>query len=85
MDSYYSGNHTLSISVSNSIGDDDTSNNQQSRHMTVAYYYDNCVDLSQWTTTGEWKTNSEAYISQSSAFHVGNGNIPRILLCQLRH
>ena len=36
--------------------------------MTVAYYYDNCVDLSQWTTTGEWKTNSEAYISQSSAF-----------------
>ena len=70
---YYSGNHTLSISVSNSIGDDDTSNNQQSRHMTVAYYYDNCVDLSQWTTTGEWKTNSEAYISQSSAFHVGNG------------
>ena len=59
--------------VSNSIGDDDTSNNQQSRHMTIAYYYDNCVDLSQWTTTGEWKTNSEAYISQSSAFHVGNG------------
>ena len=70
---YYSGNHTLSISVSNSVGDDDTSNNQQSRHMTVAYYYDNCVDLSQWTTTGEWKINSEAYISQSSAFHVGNG------------
>ena len=70
---YYSGNHTLLISVSNSLGDDDTSNNQQSRHMTVAYYYDNCVDLSQWTTTGEWKTNSEAYISQSSAFHVGNG------------
>ena len=38
---YYSGNHTLVISVSNSLGDDDTSNNQQSRHMTVAYYYDN--------------------------------------------
>ena len=55
---YYSGNHTLSISVSNSLGDDDPSNNQQSRHMTVAYYYDNCVDLSQWTTTGEWQTNS---------------------------
>ena len=55
------------------LGDDDTSNNQQSRYMTVAYYYDNCVDLSQWTTTGEWKINSEAYISQSSAFHVGNG------------
>ena len=70
---YYSGNHTLSISVSNSLGDDDTSNNQQSRHMTVAYYYDNCVDLSQWTTTGEWQVNSEAFISQSSAFHVGNG------------
>ena len=69
----YSGNHTLSISVTNTLGDDNTANNQQSRHLTVAYHYDNCVDLSQWTSTGEWNVNSDAYISQSSAFHVGNG------------
>ena len=70
---YYSGNHTLVISVSNSIGDDDLSNNQQSRHMTIAYLYDNCIDMSQWTSSGEWNVNSDAYISQSNSFHVGNG------------
>ena len=70
---YYSGNHTLVISVTNTLGDDDSSNNQQSRHMTVAYHYDNCVDMSQWTASGEWQVNSDAFISQSSSFHVGNG------------
>jgi uncharacterized membrane protein len=70
---YYSGNHTLQISVSNTIGDDDQSNNQQSRHLTVAYLYDNCVDMSQWTSTGDWKVNSDAYISQANSFHIGNG------------
>ena len=70
---YYSGNHTLIIEVTNALGDDDTSNNQQSRHFTVAYHYDNCVDMSQWTSTGDWKVNSDVSISQSSAFHVGNG------------
>ena len=70
---YYSGNHTLVIDVSNALGDDDMSNNQQSRHMTVAYLYDNCVDMSGWTSTGNWNVNSDAYISQYNAFHVGNG------------
>ena len=36
----YAGNHTLQITVSNSNGDDDVTNNQQTRHMTVAYLYD---------------------------------------------
>ena len=70
---YYSGNHTLVIDVTNALGDDDMANNQQTRHMTVAYHYDNCVDMSQWTSTGNWNVNSDAYISQLSAFHVGNG------------
>ena len=69
----YSGNHSLIISVTNTLGDDDESNNQMGRHLTVAYHYDNCVDISQWTTTGEWKTNSDVSISQNSAFHIGNG------------
>ena len=69
----YSGNHTLAISVTNSLGDDDQSNNQRSRHLTVAYHYDNCVNLSQWTTTGEWNVNSGVFMSQSNSFHVGNG------------
>ena len=70
---HYTGNHTLQISVANTNGDDDQSNNQQSRHLTVAYLYDNCVDMSQWTITGDWKVNPDAYISQSNSFHVGNG------------
>ena len=72
---YYSGNHTLQIIVSNTNGDDDLSNNQLSRHLTVAYLYDNCVDMSQWTSTGEWSVNSDAFISQSNSFHVGNGQM----------
>ena len=69
----YAGNHTLQITVSNTNGDDDVTNNQQTRHLTVAYLYDNCIDMSQWTTSGEWTVNSDAFISQSNAFHVGNG------------
>ena len=69
----YAGNHTLQIKVSNTNGDDDVTNNQQTRHLTVAYLYDNCIDMSQWTTSGEWTVNSDAFISQSNAFHVGNG------------
>ena len=70
---YYSGNHTLIIEVTNALGDDNPSNNLQSRHLTVAYYYDNCVDMTQWTSTGDWNVNSDVSISQSSSFHVGNG------------
>ena len=70
---YYSGNHTLVIEVTNTLGDVNSANDQQSRHLTVAYHYDNCVDMSQWTSTGDWKVNSDVSISQSSAFHVGNG------------
>ena len=70
---YYAGNHTMEIVVSNPNGDDDTSDNSKSRHMTVAIHYDNCVDLTTWSKSGEWKTNSDVYISQTSACHVGNG------------
>jgi len=70
---YYSGNHTLIIEVTNVLGDDNPSNNQQSRHLTIAYHYDNCVDMNQWTSTGDWNVNSDVSISQSSSFHVGNG------------
>ena len=70
---YYSGNHTLLITVSNTNGDDDPSNNLKSRHMTIAHSYDNCVDMSAWTSTGDWIVNSDTFISQSNSFHIGNG------------
>ena len=61
------------ISVTNTVGDDDANNNVESRHLTVAHIYDNCIDMSLWTSTGDWKVNSDAFISQSNSFHVGNG------------
>ena len=69
----YSGNHTLVISTSNTLGDIDGSNNFLSRHLTVARIYDNCDNISQWSVSGEWNTSSDAYLSQFSAFHLGNG------------
>ena len=68
---YYSGNHTIIASVTNTIGADDNANNQLSRHLTVARIYDNCGDISQWSVSGEWSTSSDAFVSQSSAFHMG--------------
>ncbi|HIF46307.1 MAG TPA: hypothetical protein EYQ73_05880 [Candidatus Poseidoniales archaeon] len=70
----YAGNHTLQISVSNANGDDNNANNDLSRHFTIANIYDNCDDLSQWVTTGQFGTNSDTSISQSSACHVGSGS-----------
>ena len=69
----YSGNHTLQVIVSNNAGDDDTTNNQKNRHMTIAYSYDNCADMSLWTSTGDWNVNGDAFITSPSAFHIGNG------------
>ncbi|MEL0100737.1 MAG: CARDB domain-containing protein, partial [Euryarchaeota archaeon] len=69
----YSGNHTLQVIVSNSAGDDDTNNNQKNRHMTIAYSYDNCEDMSLWASSGEWKVSSDVFITSPSAFHIGNG------------
>ena len=69
----YAGNHTLQIKVSNSNGDDVPENNQKNRHLTIAYSYDNCDDMSAWSTTGEWKTNGDIFITSPYAFHVGNG------------
>ena len=70
---YYSGNHTITAHVNNTIGDDNIGNNQLSRHLTIAKIYDNCIDISQWSVSGEWRSSSDAFVSQSSAFHIGNG------------
>ena len=69
----YSGNHTLEVIGTSSIIDDNPNNDQKNRHFTVASHYFNCDDLSQWTTTNEWGTNTDTYLSQGSACHVGNG------------
>ena len=68
----YSGNHSMEIRLQN-LNDDVYSNNIKSRHLTVAYHYDNCDDLSQWSQGTGWSSNTDAYISTGTACHVGNG------------
>jgi len=69
----YAGNHSLQAIATSTVLDDQPSNNQYNRHFTVASHYFNCDDLSLWTTTNEWGTNSDTSLSEGSACHVGNG------------
>ena len=69
----YAGNHSLQAIATSMVLDDQPFNNQYNRHFTVASHYFNCDDLSLWTTTNEWGTNSDTSLSEGSACHVGNG------------
>ena len=69
----YAGNHSLQALATSTVLDDQPSNNQYNRHFTVASHYFNCDDLSLWTTTNDWGTNSDTSLSEGSACHVGNG------------
>jgi uncharacterized membrane protein len=69
----YSGNHTLAITVTPTIADDDLTNNDYSRFFTVAYRYFNCDTLTGWTVGSTWNLNSDTSISMGTACHIGNG------------
>ena len=69
----YAGNHSLQAYATSTVLDDQPTNNQYNRHFTVASHYFNCDDLSLWTTTNDWRTNSDTSLSAGSACHVGNG------------
>ena len=69
----YSGNHTLEVTATSSVADDQPSNDALYRHFTVASHYFNCDDLTQWTATNEWGINSDTSLSEASACHAGNG------------
>ena len=69
----YSGNHSIIITPSMSVVDDNPSNDIMMSTFTVASHYFNCDDLSLWTVGQEWGMNSESSLSQGSACHIGNG------------
>ncbi len=69
----YSGNHTISITPTMSIIDDNPSNDELIKTFTVGSHYFNCDDLSLWTVGQGWGTSSEAALSLGSACHIGNG------------
>ncbi len=68
----YTGNHTMEIRLQNT-NDDVYSNNVKTRHMTIAYHYDNCDDLSTWSAGNGWSSNSDTSTSAGVSCHVGNG------------
>ena len=68
----YAGNHSLVINLANT-NDDNYANNERTRHLTIAWLYDNCDDLSQWSAGTGWQASSDASISMNSACHIGNG------------
>ena len=69
----YSGNHTLIISATPTISDDNPQNNQVNGAFTVANWYFNCDNLAGWTAGSEWGLSSDTGLSFGSSCHVGNG------------
>ena len=71
----YAGNHTLSISATSTISDDNPNNDVKNQPFTVGHTYFNCDSSTQWTLGTGWMFSQDVftYMSQSSSCHAGNG------------
>lgn len=69
----YSGNHTLVITATSAVLDDNSQNDQYNRAFTVANWYFNCDNLAGWTAGVQWGLNADTGLSMASSCHVGNG------------
>jgi uncharacterized membrane protein len=69
----YSGNHTMKLFIETTVIDDDMSNNNFQRHLTIGYSYDVFDDLSPWALGNSWSQSSDTALSTSNSLHVGNG------------
>ena len=72
--SAYSGNHTIWITATSSIVDDNTNNDIWSKGLAVGYQYYNCDMLTSWTVGNSWSSNTDASISNGKSCHVGSGS-----------
>ncbi|MBQ70957.1 MAG: hypothetical protein CMA65_05665 [Euryarchaeota archaeon] len=70
----YSGNHTLTITATSTVSDDNPSNDAGSKGFTVGSNYFNCDTLSTWTTGNEWGASIETAISKGMSCHIGRGS-----------
>ena len=70
----YSGNHTIEITVTSTILDDNPNNDVWSRGFAVGYQYYNCDVLTSWTIGNMWSSNTDASISKGKSCHVGSGS-----------
>ncbi len=71
----YSGNHTLSITATSTISDDNPNNDIKNQPFTVGHTYFNCDSSTQWTLGTGWMFSQDVftYMSQGSSCHAGNG------------
>ena len=53
--------------------DDVPSNDALVGTFTVASHYFNCDNLNLWSVGQSWSTNSDTFLSQGTACHIGNG------------
>jgi uncharacterized membrane protein len=70
----YSGNHTIWITATSSIADDNTNNDIWSKGFAVGSQYYNCDMLTSWTVGNLWSSNTDASISNGKSCHVGSGS-----------
>ena len=69
----YAGNHTLIITATSTVLDDNIQNDQNIGSFTVASYYLNCDELVGWTVGTQWSLSTDTALSMGSSCHVGNG------------
>ena len=69
----YTGNHTMKLSIETSLVDDDLSDNNFQRHLTIGYIYNIFDDVNTWTLGSCWRESSDSSLSASSSLDVGYG------------
>lgn len=70
----YSGNHTIVITATSSIVDDNPSNDDWTKGFAVGSKYYNCDVLTSWNVGNSWSSSSDAAISKGSSCHIGSGS-----------
>ena len=69
----YSGNHSMYVTAVTTQTEDNYANNNLTTTFTVGNQYFNCDDLNGWTVGTLWQSNTDTFLSQNQACHVGNG------------
>ena len=69
----YAGNHTLQITSTSTVADDNPGNDVRNQPFTVGYDYFNCDSTTLWTLGSGWQISTDTSISQGRSCHAGNG------------
>ena len=69
----YAGNHTLRITSTSTVSDDNSGNDVRNQPFTVGYEYFNCDSSTVWTVGNGWQISTDTSISQGRSCHAGNG------------